>query len=97
MSNSNGRKLEVSGAKMAMDKMKMEIATELGKPDYDTLDKGNLPARIHGKIGGNMVKKMISNYEAMLAKGDTNLESVASPVNDAQLNKDKAIVKDLLQ
>ena len=63
MSNNNGKKLEVPSAKNAMDKMKMEIASELGYANYDTMDKGDLPARVHGKIGGTMVKRMIEAYE----------------------------------
>ena len=95
MSN-NSRGPEVNSAKTALNKMKMEIATELGIPNYDSIDKGNLPARVHGKIGGNMVKRMITNYEAMLNDPNAQLVSQSNPISDAQLDSDKQVVKNLL-
>lgn len=94
MANSKGP--EVNSAKSALDKMKMEIATELGIPNYDSIDKGNLPARVHGKIGGNMVKRMISSYEAMMSDPNNHLMEQSNPVSDAQLDQDKQVVKNLL-
>ena len=49
-------------AREAMDKFKMETATEVGvnlKQGYN----GDLTSRQAGSIGGNMVKKMIQAYE----------------------------------
>lgn len=68
MAKNSSRGPEVKQAIDPLEKMKLEIATELGIPNYDKLDKGDLPARIHGKIGGNMVKRMIQSYESMLAE-----------------------------
>ena len=52
----------VPQAKAAMEKFKMEAASEVGV----TLNKGyngDLTSRQAGSIGGQMVKKMIEKYE----------------------------------
>ncbi len=57
----NNRRL-VPEAKEAMDKFKMEAASEVGvtlKQGY----KGDLTAKQAGSVGGQMVKKMIMNAE----------------------------------
>ena len=64
----NNKKL-VSKAKEAMDKFKMEAASEVGvtlKQGYN----GDLTAKQAGSVGGQMVKKMIMNAEnAMKTNG----------------------------
>lgn len=52
---SNKSRIEVPKAKNAMDKFKMEVATELGVD----LKSENLTARDAGKVGGTMVKRLI--------------------------------------
>ena len=52
----------VPAAKEAMEKFKMETANEVGvnlKQGYN----GDLTSKQAGSIGGQMVKKMIENYE----------------------------------
>ena len=52
----------VPEAKEALDKFKMEAASEVGvnlKQGYN----GDLTSRQAGSIGGQMVKKMIEKYE----------------------------------
>ena len=52
----------VPNAQEALDKFKMEAASEVGvnlKQGYN----GDLTARQAGSIGGQMVKKMIKAYE----------------------------------
>ena len=61
MSNKSN-KLNVPEARAAMDKFKMEAASEVGvnlKEGYN----GDLTSREAGSIGGQMVKKMIESYE----------------------------------
>lgn len=97
MANNGGgsRGPEVNKAETPLERMKVEIASELGIPDYDKLNKGDLPARIHGKIGGNMVRRMITNYEALLSNPQNSaLVSQSNIVADAQLQQDKQIVQD---
>ena len=63
MARSN--KIEVPGAKEAMNKFKMEVASEVGvnlKQGYN----GDLTSRQAGTIGGNMVKKMIHQAESQM-------------------------------
>lgn len=55
-------KISVPEAKAAMEKFKMEAASEVGvnlKQGYN----GDLTSRQAGSIGGQMVKKMIEDYE----------------------------------
>jgi hypothetical protein len=63
MSNSNkSNKLVVPEARQAMDKFKMEAASEVGV-DLGKGYNGNLTTKQAGSIGGQMVKKMIEAYE----------------------------------
>ena len=63
MSNSkNSNRLVVPGAREAMDKFKMEAASQVGvnlKQGYN----GDLSSKQAGSVGGQMVKKMIEAYE----------------------------------
>ena len=62
-SNSNSsNKLVVPSAREAMNKFKMEAASEVGvnlKQGYN----GDLTSKEAGSVGGQMVKKMIQSYE----------------------------------
>lgn len=62
MSRNNNRVL-VPEAKSGLDRFKMEVASEIGLKDYDSVDKGNLTSRQNGSVGGNMVRRMIEDYE----------------------------------
>ena len=58
MSSKNSNKLNVPEARAAMDKFKMEAASEVGvdlKEGYN----GHLTSREAGSVGGQMVKKMM--------------------------------------
>lgn len=57
--NNNSNKIVVPGARQALDQMKLEIAQELGMSNYDSMDKGNLPSRQNGYVGGYMTKKLV--------------------------------------
>ena len=61
MSKKSNR-INVPEARAAMDKFKMEAASEVGvnlKQGYN----GDLTSREAGSVGGQMVKKMIQAYE----------------------------------
>ena len=62
MSNTNTNRVVVPEAKEAMNKFKMEVATELGVPLTEGYN-GNLTSAQNGSVGGQMVKKMIESYE----------------------------------
>lgn len=49
--------------KEALNKFKMEVASELG---VDLNKGGSLTSREAGSVGGEMVKKMISEYESKM-------------------------------
>ena len=64
MSKKSNR-INVPEARAAMDKFKMEAASEVGvnlKQGYN----GDLSSREAGSVGGQMVKKMIESYEKSL-------------------------------
>ena len=59
---SSNKKTVVPSAREAMDKFKMEAASEVGvslKQGYN----GDLTSKQAGSVGGPMVKKMIEAYE----------------------------------
>ena len=65
--NNSSNRLLNQNAREAMDKFKMESASEVGV----TLNEGyngDLTSRQAGSIGGQMVKKMIQAYEDGLTK-----------------------------
>ena len=65
MSTKNSNHLVNPAAREAMDKFKMEAASEVGvnlKNGYN----GELTSRQAGSIGGQMVKKMIESYESSM-------------------------------
>ncbi len=58
-------KIQVPEAKAAMEQFKMEAASEVGvnlKQGYN----GDLTAKQAGSVGGQMVKKMITDYESRM-------------------------------
>lgn len=55
-------KLVVPEAKQAMDQFKMESAKEVGV-DLKSGYNGDLTSKQAGSIGGQMVKKMVEDYE----------------------------------
>ena len=58
-------RMEVPQAKDAMDKFKMEVASELGVNLKDGYN-GDLSSRDAGRIGGQMVKKLIQQAESQM-------------------------------
>ena len=64
MSKSNN-KINIPEARAAMDKFKMEAASEVGVNLKDGYN-GDLTSRQAGSVGGQMVKKMIESYEKNL-------------------------------
>lgn len=59
---SSNNQINIPEAKEAMERFKMECASEVGvnlKQGYN----GDLTSRQAGSVGGQMVKKMIESYE----------------------------------
>ena len=61
MTNRNNS-INVPEAREAMDKFKMEAASQVGVPLQNGYN-GELTSKQAGSIGGQMVKKMIEAYE----------------------------------
>ena len=69
MSSKNTNKLNVPEARAAMNKFKMEAASEVGvnlKQGYN----GDLTSREAGSVGGQMVKKMSTVRTANYTRAD---------------------------
>lgn len=67
MANSNNYKKVVPAAKDALNKFKYEVASEVGVKLKDGYN-GDITAKDAGKIGGQMVRKMIQQAEDNMTK-----------------------------
>ena len=68
MTNSSNSSATKKKAKEALDRFKMEVASEIGvnlKEGYN----GDLTSAEAGSVGGNMVKKMIKKQEEQMSQG----------------------------
>lgn len=66
-SSNNSSNMEVPSAKSAMDRFKMEVASEIGvnlKQGYN----GDLTSRENSSVGGEMVRQMIKKQEEQMSK-----------------------------
>ena len=73
MSSSNNNQLNVPQAKEAMERFKMECASEVGvnlKQGYN----GDISAREAGSVGGQMVKKMLPVRNKSYIRNNRNVE-----------------------
>ena len=66
MANRSSNRAAVPEAKSALDRFKYEVAGEIGVPLKDGYN-GDISSRDAGRIGGNMVKKMIQQVENNMA------------------------------
>lgn len=68
MSNSNqsSSRMEVPEAREAMDRFKMEVASEIGVPLKQGYN-GNLTSAQNGSVGGEMVRQMIKKQEESMS------------------------------
>ena len=66
MASNSSNSANVPEAKEAMDRLKMEAASEIGVPLSNGYN-GNLTSAQNGSVGGYMVKKMIEAQERQMA------------------------------
>ena len=66
MSNSNSNQKVVPEAREALNRFKYEVASEVGVTLKDGYN-GDLSSRDAGRIGGNMVRKLIETAERQMA------------------------------
>ena len=64
--NSGSNRMEVPQAKEAMNRFKMEVASELGVP-LKAGYNGDLTSAQNGSVGGEMVRKMIKKQEESMS------------------------------
>lgn len=64
MSQNNNNQTVVPEAKKGLSRFKNEVASEMGVPftEYN----GNLSSKECGSVGGEMVKRMVQQYESKL-------------------------------
>ena len=58
----------VPQARQGLDQLKYEVASEIGLPNYQGY-LGDVPSRLNGAVGGNMVRRMIQFAEQNLTGG----------------------------
>lgn len=63
----NNNRIVVPEARQALDQLKLEIANELGINNYQNIDKGELPSRVNGYVGGYMVKRLVESAQNQMA------------------------------
>ena len=61
--NSNGNRNLVPEAKQGLNRLKNEVASEVGLQNYENINKGDLTSKQNGSVGGEMVKGMVESYE----------------------------------
>lgn len=72
----SGRTQLIPDAHKKLDDMKYEIATEFSIPVHQGSEDywGDIPSRDCGRVGGNMVKRMIAFAENELANGRMSIK-----------------------
>ena len=66
--NTGTNRMEVPQAREAMDRFKMEVASELGVPLKQGYN-GDLTSAQNGAVGGEMVRQMIKRQEESMSGG----------------------------
>lgn len=66
--DSGSNRMEVPQAKEAMNRFKMEVASELGVPLKNGYN-GDLTSKQNGSVGGEMVRRMIKKQEEEMSSG----------------------------
>ncbi|MDA8345598.1 MAG: alpha/beta-type small acid-soluble spore protein [Thermaerobacter sp.] len=61
------RESDASQREEAMEDLKLEVADDVDVPLEEDGDNGDLTARQLGKVGGNMVKRLVQRGEQALA------------------------------
>src|SRR5690554_5988620 len=77
--NSGSKRIMVPSARHALNQMKLEIASELGMTNYDTMDKGTLTSRENGYVGGNITRNLVEMAQASLGDGTGKVQSSVTP------------------
>lgn len=66
------------GAENALDRMKLEVASELGIADQvRSQGWATMTSADCGRVGGHMVRKMIEQYESGIGTGSTTTSTTS--------------------
>ncbi len=72
MATNTSNQILVPQARQGLEQLKQEAAAEVGITNYAQQGyKGDLPSRVNGSVGGQMVKRMIALAESQLGGGGT--------------------------
>ncbi|HEX3078624.1 MAG TPA: alpha/beta-type small acid-soluble spore protein [Lachnospiraceae bacterium] len=74
-SGSGSNRMEVPQAREAMDRFKMEVASEIGVPLKQGYN-GDLTSAQNGSVGGEMVRKMIKRQEEAMSGQSSSSSSL---------------------
>lgn len=69
--NSGSNRVEVPQAREALDRFKMEVASEIGVPLKQGYN-GDLTSAQNGSVGGEMVRQMIKRQEESMSGSGSN-------------------------
>lgn len=61
--NNSGSRNLIPEAKQGLNRLKNEVASEVGLQNYENINKADLTSKQNGSVGGEMVKRMVENYE----------------------------------
>lgn len=75
---SRSRKPVNPAAQQALDRLKEETASEIGLKDYNNTYKGALSSADNGRVGGQMVRKMIAAQEQQFSGSTGSMTSTTS-------------------
>jgi hypothetical protein len=81
VANNNNNQILVPQARQSLNQMKFEIASELGFANYDQVDKGSLPSRANGYVGGNITKRLVALGQSALSNSGAQAISATQSVN----------------
>lgn len=84
---SRSRKPVNPAAQQALDRLKEETASEIGLKDYKNTYKGALSSADNGRVGGQMVRKMISAQEQQFSGSTTNATTGSTLTSQFDANK----------
>jgi len=68
--NTGSNRTQVPEAREALDRFKMEVASEIGVPLKQGYN-GDLTSAQNGSVGGEMVRQMIRRQEEQMKSGGT--------------------------
>ena len=80
---SRSKKTVNPAAQKALEQLKEETAAEIGLKDYKNTYKGALTSADNGRVGGQMVRKMIQSQEQQFAgyAGGNQVSSTGGTAN----------------